>query len=178
MLEQIRASADGSDDGSVANFQYGFDSNGTLMQRTDLLEGYTESFCNDALNRLTGAAVGNPGSTSCTAGRIVKSVAYDDLGNITSKSDVGTYSYPAAGSARPHAVSSVTGMVLGASNPHYAYDANGNVTCAYTASRSYRKKHGCAFASVANSEAFDFCRGMYTWVTIRLRIFETTQTVA
>ncbi len=39
---------------------------------------------------------------------------------------------PAPGAARPHAVSAVTGMVLGASNPHYAYDANGNVTCAYT----------------------------------------------
>jgi hypothetical protein len=120
LLEQIRASADGSDDGTVANFQYGFDSNGTLMQRTDLLEGYTESFCNDALNRLTGSAVGNPGSTSCTVGRIVKSVAYDDLGNIASKSDVGTYSYPAPGAARPHAVTGVTGMVLGASNPRYA----------------------------------------------------------
>ena len=133
LVEQIRASA-GADDGSVADFQYGFDSNGTLMQRTDLLEGYSESFCNDALNRLTGSAVGNPGSTSCTAGRIVKSVSYDDLGNITSKSDVGTYSYSTPGSAHPHAVASVTGMVLGATNPHYQYDANGNVTCAYTGS--------------------------------------------
>jgi RHS repeat-associated protein len=65
-----------------------------------------------------------------------KAVAYDSagLGNITGKSDVGAYSYPTAGSARPHAVSSITGTVDGLTNPIYAYDANGNLTCESTGS--------------------------------------------
>ena len=54
---------------------------------------------------------------------VSKSVAYNDLGNITAKSDVGLYSYPASGpaSVRPHAVAAVTGAGATA----YAYDANG-----------------------------------------------------
>jgi len=50
---------------------------------------------------------------------------YDAIGNMLSKTGVGTYNYPATGSARPHAVSSVTsatGMIT------YTYDLNGNMT--------------------------------------------------
>jgi hypothetical protein len=63
-----------------------------------------------------------------------KTVGYDaaGIGNITLKSDAGSYSYPAPGSARPHAVASVTGSVDGITNPLYAYDANGNMTCMST----------------------------------------------
>src|SRR5256885_2309898 len=43
--------------------------------------------------------------------------------NLLSKSDVGNYSYPAPGSARPHAVSSITGGTISTS---FTYDANGN----------------------------------------------------
>ena len=55
------------------------------------------------------------GSTTLTVG-------YNDVGNILSKSDVGTYTYPTSGasSVRPHAVSSVGGV-------SYIYDANGNM---------------------------------------------------
>jgi hypothetical protein len=37
---------------------------------------------------------------------LVKSFAYNAIGNLTAKSDVGTYTYPAAGQPRPHAVTS------------------------------------------------------------------------
>jgi hypothetical protein len=47
------------------------------------------------------------------------------IGNLISKSDVGTYSYPAAGQPFPHAVSSISGSVV---NTSFAYDANGNMT--------------------------------------------------
>jgi RHS repeat-associated protein len=82
-----------------------------------------------ALNRLTNYAVG----TSCTAagsGDTAKTVGYDALGDITSKSDVGTYSYPASGSSsvQPHAVSGITGTVNGVVNPTFTYDADGNMT--------------------------------------------------
>jgi hypothetical protein len=44
-------------------------------------------------------------STMTTASNpLLKSIAYSATGNITSRSDVGTYTYPAAGQPRPHGV--------------------------------------------------------------------------
>ena len=82
------------------------------------------------------AASRRPASSSpaaCTttgAGITAKTVGYDPIGDIASKDDVGTYSYPASGSGsvRPHAVSSITGTVDGVTNPSYTYDGNGNMT--------------------------------------------------
>jgi RHS repeat-associated protein len=60
------------------------------------------------------------------------SLAYDGgvagPGNITSQTGVGTYTYPAAGQPRPHAVTSLTGTFNGITNPSFVYDANGNMT--------------------------------------------------
>jgi RHS repeat-associated protein len=108
----------------VANFSYAFDTIGNLTRRTDTVEAYSEYFCYDPLNRLTTYAVGSV----CTGS---KTVGYDAIGNITSKSDTGTYTYPASGlgSVQPHAVSSIVGTVNGVSNPNYSYDADGNLTC-------------------------------------------------
>ncbi|MCP4303322.1 MAG: hypothetical protein GY788_00270, partial [bacterium] len=56
-------------------------------------------------------------------------VAYDALGNITNKSDVGAYTYGqahagcASGHAGPHAVTTVAGT----KNATYCYDSNGNM---------------------------------------------------
>jgi len=50
---------------------------------------------------------------------------YDKIGNLLSKTGVGTYSYPATSSAHPHAVSSTTS---GTSTITYTYDLNGNMT--------------------------------------------------
>jgi hypothetical protein len=107
----------------------------------------TKRLCYDQLNRLTDSALAVSGASlsSCTSSGtniIDNSVSYDEIGDILTKSDVGTYSYPSAGSAQPHGVASInttTGCTLasctvaGASNPIYQYDANGNVTCASTA---------------------------------------------
>jgi YD repeat-containing protein len=56
---------------------------------------------------------------------LYESFTYDAIGNITAKSDTGSYSYPASGAAsgRPHAVASVAGTL----NATYSYDANGNL---------------------------------------------------
>jgi len=116
--------------GSVAEFDYTFNTIGTLTSRTDGVEAYTERFCYDSLNRLTSYKLST--STSCPlSGTGTTTVAYDTLGNIASKSDVGSYTY-GAGAAGPHAVTSVTGTVDGVVNPKYTYDANGNLTCAST----------------------------------------------
>ena len=45
---------------------------------------------------------------------------YDDIGRMTFNSRVGTYVYPTAGQARPHAPTSINGQAQG-------YDANGNL---------------------------------------------------
>lgn len=54
-----------------------------ILNRTDN-HGPSENFCYDALDRLANYSVGG---TTCTTGT-AKSVAYDDIGNITQKSDL------------------------------------------------------------------------------------------
>ncbi|MDQ6956517.1 MAG: RHS repeat-associated core domain-containing protein, partial [Mariprofundaceae bacterium] len=72
--------------------------------------GYTENFTYDNLNRLT--------TVSNSAGILQKSYSYDPIGNITNKSDVGSYTYDPN---HPHAVQTAGGNT-------YIYDANGNQT--------------------------------------------------
>ena len=121
-------------DNAVANFAYNFDTIGNLTQRQDLNEGLTENFCYDELNRLTNSAIS---ASSCTVGTSVKTASYDLLGNITAKSDIGTYSYPATGQAGPHAVTSITGTINGVVNPTFSYDLNGNMTAGAGRSVTY-----------------------------------------
>jgi len=136
LVEQIRATNDGQDDGSVANMSYVFDALGNLSSRADTYAS-TEQFCYDALNRLTNYTVN--GATCRSGFGVLKSVAYDDIGNITNKSDLadtnggtGTYSYNLPQHPLPHAVMSISGTVNGSQNPGYRYDADGNLTCEYT----------------------------------------------
>ena len=93
----------------------------------------SEQYCYDVLNRLTNSATGTSGASvsSCTASGtniVDKTLGYDALGDITSKSDVGTYAYGSG--AGPHAVTGITGTVNGVTNPTYTYtyDADGNMT--------------------------------------------------
>jgi YD repeat-containing protein len=58
--------------------------------------------------------------TSATYTATPHAYSYNQIGNLTSK-DGTVYSYPAAGSARPHTPSSVGGA-------SYSYDANGNLS--------------------------------------------------
>ncbi len=121
----------GACDGATANFGYTWDAIGNLLTRADTDEQVSEKYCYDVLNRLTNSATGTSGATvsSCTASGtniIDKTIGYDALGDITSKSDVGTYAYGSG--AGPHAVTSITGTVNGVTNPTYTFDANGNMT--------------------------------------------------
>jgi len=63
----------------------------------------------------------------------MKTFTYDPIGNLLSKSDVGTYTYPLAGSALPHAVSVINGTI----NSTFTYDPNGNQTAGLGRSISY-----------------------------------------
>ena len=74
----------------------------------------TWSYGYDDLDRLLSSTNGGNASLNET-------FTYDNAGNITYKSDVGTYTYPLGGSPRPHAP-------LTAGSRTFAYDANGNTT--------------------------------------------------
>jgi RHS repeat-associated protein len=98
----------------LQNLEYDWDNKGNLNYRRDLSKGLREDFAYDALNRFTQSRVS--GSVSVTT-----NIAYNSIGNITSKSGVGTYAYHAS---KPHAVKSVRGE----RSNDYVYDAGGNIT--------------------------------------------------
>jgi RHS repeat-associated protein len=106
---------------SIQSDRYDYDPVGNLLHRYWLPASgaatMSETFTYDALDRLW---------TSQVSGLDLKNFNYDALGNITSKTNVGSYTYPAANSARPHLVSGITGTVVGLTNPSFIYDANGN----------------------------------------------------
>ena len=82
---------------TIQDVAYSFNNIGHLTQRKDHQNNLTENFQYDALNRLKAANIVNGTSLS---------MQYDVLGNITYKSDVGTYTYGENG-AGPHAVTSI-----------------------------------------------------------------------
>ena len=103
--------------GDVQNEDYLFDSIGNLTRRRDLRQStpFVETFGLDPLNRVT---------TITTTGAPGVTVNYDDIGNITSRTDVGTFNYGA--NAGPHALTAVTNA--GSFNKTCTHDANGNRT--------------------------------------------------
>ncbi len=118
---------------SIQNLTFTFDVVGNLTARTDSLQNFYETFDYDALNRLieTHADFGNTDIQSTY-------VTYDALGNILSKTGVGTYQYGGVCDdatsddfglqAGPHAVTRITQNQAGEKNATYCYDANGNMT--------------------------------------------------
>lgn len=96
---------------TVQDLTFVFDALGNLTERQDLKVGAKENFTYDSLNRL---------KTATVLGQSPVTVHYDFIGNITSRSDVGTYTYGVG--AGPHAVTSITGPKANT----YVYDAAGN----------------------------------------------------
>jgi RHS repeat-associated protein len=115
----------------LQNFTFGYDAVGNLTARTETTQGVSESFTYDSLDRL-----------STVAGPAPKSYAYSEIGNITSKSDVGSYTYPASG--KVHAVSSVAGQ-------SWTYDANGNLLASGTRTLTWTSFNMPATAQVGAS---------------------------
>ncbi|MCK9506607.1 MAG: hypothetical protein M0Q95_20820, partial [Porticoccaceae bacterium] len=107
------------------NLSFGFDKLGNLISRDDAVKDIAEIFDYDNLNRLeyTHADFGNSDVQTVT-------LTYDALGNIKTKTGVGTYSYGSqcgAGS-RFNAVCNITAGSVGTKTASYSYDANGNLT--------------------------------------------------
>ena len=113
LVERID-SAYGLDPIQALSFQ--FDLVGNFTQRVDELKNRQEDFLYDGLNRLLSADL----TDTVTGGQLaLTTYAYDSIGNITEKSDVGLYSYGQG--AGPNAVTSAGGNT-------YNYDANGAMT--------------------------------------------------
>jgi RHS repeat-associated protein len=108
----LRASSTGGTN-NVLNQGYQYDRFNNLARRTNGFTAGQETFAYDRLNRLTSYSVDSPDNA---ADRTI-TTAYNALGNILHKSDVGGYEYSGT---RPHAVSL-------AANTLYTYDGNGNV---------------------------------------------------
>jgi RHS repeat-associated protein len=99
--------------GAIQSLNYQWDLIGRLEWREDARSGIRETFVYDGLDRLTTATLtGVPGVSSSTL-----SLGYDAAGNITRKSDVGSYQYDPQ---RPFAVTQ-------AGTRSYTYDPNGNL---------------------------------------------------
>ncbi|MHB8744744.1 MAG: RHS repeat domain-containing protein, partial [Sulfuricaulis sp.] len=90
---------------------YRYDTLGNLKRRQDGIQNVLEAFWYDKLNRLQQYYVNANGFITAH-----QTLAYDSIGNITSKSDVGTYTYDPQ---HLHAVQT-------AGSGSYTYDANGN----------------------------------------------------
>ncbi len=90
---------------------YTFDSGGNVTSLTDAVNA-NQTFVYDDLNRLTTA----------TGGYGTLTYSYNEIGNMLSNSQLGTYGYNTSGSTsvRPHAVTT-------AGTNTYDYDANGNM---------------------------------------------------
>jgi RHS repeat-associated protein len=110
---------------ALLNQSYLQDEDGNVIQRQNNNLGLTENFAYDADNRLTCSTLTGG---SCSTPTLVYDGGSAGPGNITSQTGVGTYTYPAAGQSRPHAVTSITGTFNGITNPAFSYDANGNMT--------------------------------------------------
>ncbi|WP_437983585.1 FG-GAP-like repeat-containing protein [Sorangium sp. So ce117] len=96
---------------TLQRLSYGYDGNRNVERRRDHLQGLTETFVYDELDRLEDVYLGDEATP-------LYHYEYDDFGNITYKSDVGSYEYDGD---RPHAVGHANGKT-------YEYDANGNQT--------------------------------------------------
>lgn len=97
--------------GGLQNLQYAWDAAGNLTSRSDPARGISEQFYYDSRDRLDYVLRG---------GAPALDLNYDDLGNLTFKSDVGDYRYDPV---HRHAVAT-------AGANQYAYDANGAMTAA------------------------------------------------
>jgi RHS repeat-associated protein len=89
-------------------------SDGTIQSIASAKSMESWTYTYDDLNRLLGA-------TNADTPSLTQSFVYNEIGNITSNSQMGTYSYPTPGAARPHAVTS-------AGTRSYCYNAIGQMT--------------------------------------------------
>lgn len=106
---------------AIGNLTYRFN-NSVKFSNTGQQRNLKEAFCYDRANRLTKTLPGTTSTEGCSGlTGSTTDVTYDLHGNITKKTDVGTYAY-GANNAGPHAVTSTS------AGDAFYYDLNGNLT--------------------------------------------------
>ena len=143
LVDSIQSSAGGT---AIQNLGFVFDTLGNLKERTDLTRNRKEAFLYDGLNRVTESKLTDSASNATLN---TTTYAYDALGNITNKSDVGAYLYGQNG-AGPHAVTTA-----GANT--YTYDANGSMISGAgrtTAWTSFNKPQNITDSLTGNQTSF------------------------
>ncbi len=96
---------------NIRNLSFEYDSLNNVTRRVDSKLNVEHNYIYDSLNRLNYVSIDKKDSSS------IISYQYDSLGNMTYKSDLGTYEYS---SSKPHAVTKIGGK-------SFTYDANGNM---------------------------------------------------
>jgi RHS repeat-associated protein len=110
-----------TDTGALQDMAYAYDGNGNITQITDASHsnaGKALVLSYDDVNRLTTASTTVASSTPFS-----QTYTYNSIGDLTNKSDVGSYTYAGTGNANPHAPTTINGVT-------YTYDNNGNLTAA------------------------------------------------
>lgn len=160
----------------VQNLSYLYDQVGNLIRRRDERQDLTEEFYYDNLYRLDYSRLQTSGGAWATN----LDVSYNAIGNITYRSDVGNYVYPASGAAsvRPHAVTTAGFLA-------YSYDANGNATLPSGAAATWSSynllRHLDTDPSVSGDDTatfwYDADRARYKQVALTAGVTETTRYV-
>jgi RHS repeat-associated protein len=133
----------------VQNLAYRWDLVGNLKERKDANQSnLTETFYYDNLHRLDYSTL-----TGVSGNNI--DLAYDALGNITSKSDVGTYTY------HPTKKHQVTSTSNGWS---FGYDANGNMTSGRGSTITWTSfNYPASIANGSNTSSFSYTPDRQYW---------------
>lgn len=105
---------------TVQNSHFLYNNIGNLEGRDDAIPNYIETFLYDPLNRLYNSTV-NSGGTKITS----HTYEFDGIGNLTARSDVGSYFYGDI-NRKPHAIQYLN--VQGKGYRQFEYDDNGNLT--------------------------------------------------
>lgn len=144
-LKSVQSGAGGGT--GIQNLEYHWDKVGNLSSRIDKNQSnLTEAFTYDNLYRLDHSTLN--GTTNLQ-------MAYDALGNITSKSDVGSYTYDAT--KKHQVVSTSNGW-------SFVYDANGNMTSGRGATitpTSYN--YPASITNGADSSSFSYTPDRQYW---------------
>ncbi len=131
---------------SLQDLSWDWDASGNLTRRRDLNRSLTEEFDYDALGRL---------DQSRLNGQLNLDLAYDATGNITYKSDIGSYGYHPS---KRHAVTT-------AGVRSYTYDASGNMATQNGTSINWLSFDLPASLTAAggNSSQFSYTPGRNRW---------------
>ena len=141
-LESIRSTVGAT---PLLDLAYTYTPAEDLDDRQDLMQGLTESFVHDVYGQLINVSLNGVGT---------QQVTYDILGNIVTKTDVGTYTYDLG---RPHAVASVDDGVGPVTS--YGYDANGNMISGGGRTVTYNPKDLPEQITNASGDVVDFTYG-------------------